>query len=791
MKFLVFLLLAPLFSGSVLAQTRCTISGYVRDSSSGESMTGVTIFIKNTPTGTISNSYGFYSLSTIAGDIELVFNYLGHKSITKKLTLRSDTIITLEMKEQGTEIQEVVITENATEQAVKTTQMSVTKLDQATIQKIPAIFGEVDIIKAIQFLPGVKTGTEGSAGFYVRGGGPDQNLILLDEAVVYNASHLGGLFSVFNADAVKEVALYKGDFPAKYGGRLSSVLDVKMKEGNRKIWGLNAGIGIVSSRFLAEAPIVKDKASFLISGRRTYFDVITEKINQANINKPNYTPIPQYFFYDLNTKINWEIGKNDRLFLSGYFGQDIFGLRPNNSRDVGRSNEISFDFSWGNATTTLRWNHIFNPKLFSNTTALFSNYQYNIQNSFGNFKLQLNSQIQDYAIKTDFDWYKNNKHQIKFGIGYTYKIFKPGGLNAGSEEDSITLNYKQLLYGNEAYIYLSDDIDITNRLRIHLGLRGSAFLAKQKLYFGAEPRLALRYKLNENWALKSSYARMYQYIHLASSSAVTLPTDIWYPCTDLVAPQTSDQIAIGITKIFPKINVVITNEIYYKWMNNLVEFREGARLFLNPNLDQDFVFGKGTSYGNEILIEKKQGKWTGWIGYTLAWTNRNFEAINNGNPYPYKYDIRNDVAVILSYDISKRATVTAAWVYRTGNALTLPKNRFAIHDLEGIYRQGLYLDPNGEINISPGLIVPNYAERNSFRMPAFHRMDLSFIWKFNKYKRWEADLNISFYNLYNRRNPFFLYFATVKNSQGFATGFQAKLASLFPLLPSVTYNVKL
>jgi hypothetical protein len=767
-------------SKKLLAQKNVTISGYVRDSLSGENLSGVVVQAKPVNLGAVSNAYGYYSLTLPAGKCELFYSYIGYALSKVTVTLSKDTTINVQLLEDAQELEAVVIEGEKITDVVNTTQMSVNTLQIETIKQLPAIFGEIDVLKVVQLLPGIKAGTEGTSGFFVRGGSNDQNLILLDDAVVYNAAHMGGLFSVFNADAVKGLKIYRGDFPAHYGGRLSSVLDVQMKEGNNKNFKATGGLGLISSRLTLEVPIQKNKSSLLISGRRTYVDLFTRLINEANKSKPNYTPLPNYYFYDLNLKANYPISEKDRLYLSGFFSSDAITLSLN---------FFSFDFSWQNSTAALRWNHLFSKKLFLNTTAIFSHYVYSINNEFADLKGQLNSRINDWVLKADFEYFPSPKHTVRLGAHYTYHMFNPSSFNAQSRDQAVRFAADQKLFGTELAAYVADDWELSNKVRINSGLRLSGFLAGSTVYSGLEPRLALRFKFTDSLAVKASYAKMYQYIHLASSSTISLPTDVWYPSTPRLGPQSSDQIALGVNWIVPFLKLTITNEIYYKWLHNQIEFRENAIIFANTRLDEEFVFGKGRSYGNELLIEKKEGKFTGWLAYTLSWTDRLFTELNNGLPFPYRYDRRHDISLVLGYKVSKRLNVNATFTFRTGEAITLPKSRFFLRDLQGVRNVVFARDSIGQFIIDPGVIIPEYQERNSFRLPLYHRLDISATWKF-KPKRGESDLNFSIYNVYNRANPFFLYFDEDRNAQGITTSISGRIIALFPIIPSITYNFK-
>ena len=761
-----------------------TISGSVKDAETGETLLGATVYAKELMKGTTSNDYGFYSLTLPASgqNITLVYSFVGYNSQEKQVVLNQSHNINIELAPLETILDDVVIKAESFKEELKSTQMSVDKITMKEAKSLPALFGEVDIIKTLQLKPGVQSGGEGFAGVYVRGGGPDQNLVLLDEAVVYNPNHLFGFFSTFNSDAVKDVKLYKGGFPAEYGGRLSSVIDVKLNDGNQKKFSGAGGLGLISSRLTLEGPIVKDRSSFIVSGRRTYADIFTRMINRNNekkvtngeIKEDDYTPIPDYYFYDLNTKINYQLNDKNRLFASGYFGRDVFGFS---------GDDFSFDFDWGNISTTARWNHVYNPKLFSNTTFTFSDYNYLIKTGFDIFEFEIGSGIRDINVKHDFYHLPNNRHTLKYGVNATYHDFEIGRLKFGGS-DSTLFSTDIGQDATELGIYASDDFEVNQKLKLNYGLRLSGFLNDKKFYWGWEPRLAANYRLNKNVSIKGSASKMYQYLHLVSNSGASLPIDVWYPSNAVVKPQQAYQLAGGINWLIGE-QFLLTNEIYYKWLINQIDFKDGADLFINPELDDEFVFGKGWGYGNEIFLEKKEGNLTGWVGYTLSWTWRQFEdltgrernAINEGEKFPPRYDRRHDVSVVAMYDISKRFTLTGTWVYGTGNAVSLPVGRFFFQDIESTY-------PDFSENI-----VPVYTKRNSFRMPAYHRLDLGLV--FNMYPKWgESNLTLSVYNAYNRRNAFFIYYDIVEDEQGIPLRLEAKQVALFPIIPSLTWNFK-
>lgn len=772
------LFLLMLFCIQVSAQ-EFTVSGTVRDASSGETLIGATVAAQNFGAGTLTNEYGFYSISLPARDsVILEFSYVGFQTQRQTVFLTEDMSLNIELG-SGVQLEEVVVKANSFEEQLKSTEMSVEAINTKEVKNIPVLLGESDVIKVIQLKPGIPSGSEGTTGLFVRGGGGDQNLIILDEAVVYNANHLFGFFSTFNTDAVKDLKIYKGGFPAQYGGRLSSVLDVKLKEGNKKEFSGSGGIGLIASRLTLEGPIQKDKSSFIVSGRRTYVDLFTRLVNQANEDDPDFEPIPDYFFYDLNTKINFDLGEKDRLFVSGYFGRDVFGFE---------GDFFDFNFDWGNATGTVRWNHVFNPKLFANTTFTYSDYQYNINNEVTGFSFDLGSNIRDANLKTDFYYVANSRHTLRFGANVTHHNFIVGRLKAGSDDGAVNFSAGQEFNGLEMGAYISDDFDVSERLKITSGLRFSGFYNDGTSYFNLEPRVASRYTLTEKWSLKASYARMVQYLHLVANSGVTLPTDIWYPSTERVKPQTSDQVALGASYLLNR-KYLINVEAYYKSLGNQLEFVDGAEIFANDDLEEEFAIGRGDAYGVEFSIEKDEGKLTGWIGYTLAFVQRgDFETIDPEGNFAQQgyfspiYDRRHDLSVVAVYELSPRLTATATFVYGSGDLRWLPSGRFTFQDVYG-----------GDFEP----IIPIYGDRNQYRLPDYHRLDLGLVWRF--FPRWgESDLTFNIVNAYDRRNTFFLFFEpefeTEEDANGNAieipTRVAAKQVSLFPILPSITWNFK-
>lgn len=776
------LLLATLLfpAGYLSAQNGFRISGTIRSADDGETLPGVSVNAPSLGLGTASNEYGFYSLLLPPNDsVEVVFSFVGYQTKTIRIALQEDLRMDIRLA-FGIELETVEVNAEGTREAMASTQMSVEAINTREVKMIPVLLGESDILKAIQLKPGIPSGSEGTTGLFVRGGGNDQNLIILDEAVVYNPNHLFGFFSTFNTDAVKDLKLYKGGFPAQYGGRLSSVIDVRLKEGNNEEFEGAGGIGLLASRLTLEGPVQKGRSSFIVSGRRTYVDLFTRAVNRAQAqNNSDANPIPDYFFYDLNAKINFQIGEKDQVFLSGYFGRDNFGF----SGDV-----FNFNFDWGNATGTARWNHIFSPRLFANTTLTVSDYQYNIGNEVTGFSSQLGSSIRDINGKADFFYALNNQHSMRFGAQITGHRFTVGRLRAGSEDGVVSFSSGRDLIAQEWGAYWGDEWEPNSKLAIQTGLRWSGFHTGGKVYQGLEPRVSGRLFLNPNTSAKLSYARMFQYLHLVANAGVALPTDVWYPSTEAVQPQISDQVAAGISWA-PGKRWIINTEVYYKKLQRQLEFVDGAQIFVNDDLENEFAIGEGQAYGWELSIEKKQGILTGWIGYTFARVTReNFSPLDPGRsfsqqgPFSPIYDRRHDLSVVLFWEISRRLSATATFVYGSGDLRWLPSGRFTFQDVAG-----------AEVRT----IVPVFQDRNTFRLPAYHRLDAGLIWRF--FPRWgESDLTFSVINAYDRRNVFFIYldpvFATDAGNNAtpfqIPTGIKAKQVSLFPVLPSITWNFK-
>jgi hypothetical protein len=778
--FLLIFTISALFSFS----QKYTISGYVKDSASGESLLGANVYLKELLKGSNTNNYGFYSITVQKGEYTFVVSYVGYNDFIQKVNLNKDVKMNVTLKENVFTTKEVVITGQKADQNVETTQVGTFEMPVDKIKKLPAFMGEVDVLKAIQLTPGVQSAGEGNSAFYVRGGGPDQNLILLDEAVVYNASHLLGFFSVFNADALKNVELIKAGMPANYGGRLASVLDIDMKEGNNKKFEVDGGIGLIASRLTVQGPIKKEKCSFIVSGRRTYADLIMKPF----LNESSPLKKGGYYFYDINAKINYIFSDKDRLFLSGYFGRDKFSMQGQNG---GFSNSID----WGNATFTIRWNHLFNDKLFLNTSATYSNYAFNLAASQNAYDMKLKTGVTEYNGKLDFSYLPSMRHNIKFGLNYAYHILMPNNASARSGETAFDLGSPVKLHCQDISVYVNDDFDLTENIKINGGLRYTFYqqLGPYDKYtlneFGKisdtihydkwqniqtynhlEPRISVRFGINSKSSIKASFTMNYQYIHMASYSSVSLPTDIWIPSSEIVKPQFGTQYSLGYFRNFNKNMFESSIEVYYKKMKNQIEFKEGSQPEdnLKNNIDNNLTFGDGESYGVELFFRKKIGKTTGWVGYTLSWTTRTFPEINNGETYFAKYDRRHDISIVFSQEIGKRITIAAVWVYATGNAMTLPVSRYFIS----------------------GNVVNQYSPRNSFRMPAYHRLDLSLTLEGKKKKRFQSNWNFSIYNVYSRMNPYYIYFETTGDLTTFNLQTVAKQVSLFPIIPSVTWNFK-
>ncbi|TDB68095.1 TonB-dependent receptor [Arundinibacter roseus] len=790
-----------LSSGICFSQNLLTISGFVRESGSQEQLPGVNVFVPGTAFGTVTNTYGFYSLTLPAADsLRLIYSFVGYEKTERLLSPFSQNTTLNIFLASVNQLDEVTVSARRQEDYVsRSAQMSQVEIPIQQIKKIPAFFGEKDVLKVLQLMPGVQKGTEGQTGLYVRGGGPDQNLIILDDAVVYNASHLFGFFSIFNSDALKSVELTKGGFPARYGGRLSSVLDMNMKEGSKDKLHGEGGIGLISSRLTLEGPLTKSKkASFLVSGRRTYIDILAAPLIKSQQRNDPTQVRPGYYFYDLNAKVNVDLGAKDKLYLSGYFGRDRFY-----ANEIGPEIDSRNGLDWGNATATLRWNHLFGQKLFANTSLIASNFNFGVNSytkdiyedgsSGDEFSLDYTSKIRDFGIKTDFDFYPNTQHAIKFGVQATFHRFVPSALAIqGSFFDQSIERSVRPVNSVESGIYVEDTWQPFNALKMNVGFRLSSFTTESKNYIRPEPRFSAALRLAKDFSFKVSYAHMNQYVHLLSNTGLGLPTDLWVPTTDRVAPQQSKQIAAGFAKDLENPALTLTLEGYYKDMNNILNYKEGSS-FLSLdgenanelNWENNVTSGRGWSYGTEFLIQKKYGRLSGWIGYTLSWTQWKFPELNFGQTFFPRYDRRHDLSVVGIFELTKRITLSATWVYGTGNALTIPLSTYNVYRDNATSPYNQFLDWTGRG-------VNEYGAKNSFRAEPFHRMDIAVQFR-KKLKHHERTWEFGVYNAYNRRNPFFYDIASepVTNAAGTTTYRNVlKRYSLFPFLPSFSYNFK-
>ncbi|MFN4813567.1 MAG: TonB-dependent receptor [Bacteroidota bacterium] len=783
---------------------KLTISGYLKDSVTNEFLIGATVQLANTSVGVSSNDYGFYSLQADKGKITLQVNYIGYEQKVIALNLTTNTTLDILLSEKGQTLSEVVVSSTKANQRIVSTEMSTEKLTAKDIKQIPMVLGEADVIKSIQLLPGVSAPNEGSGGFNVRGGSADQNLILLDEAIVYNPSHLFGFFSVFNADALKDATIYKGGIPSKYGGRLSSVLDIRMREGSNKKFSATGGIGLLSSRVTLETPLGKvhengANGSMLISGRRSYADIFLPLFPDTTINRN------KLYFYDLNFRSNYRLSTNDRVFLSGYFGRDRIDV-PN-----------GFGNSWGNITGTLRWNHLFSSKLFMNVSAIYSNYDYEIKFYPGNsFKWQ--SSLSNLNFKADFDYYANEKHNIKFGLGSIYYTFNPGNVTPFGSKSSVVATNNPLKYALENYTYLQDDYKITSNLSIMYGLRISNFaqLANEpipvynsdqpvvfnptinnyqngtvKSYnkyqkntflnnsYGVEPRINVNYQLSESASLKAGYNRMFQYIHLLSTATSPTPLDIYTPSSSFIKPQISDQIATGYFKNIKDNKYEISVEGYYKWMQNQFDFIDGASPLLNNSPETILLNGSARSYGLEFMVKKGEGRFTGWISYTLSKAERKTpginggRGINNGDYYATNYDKPHNLAVTANYKLSEKWSFSANFIFQSGRPITYPESKYTFN----------------------GLSIPEYSERNAHRLPAYNRLDVSATLKGKETKKWKSQWVFGIYNIYNRQNAANITFreSVIINNNNYEVGTginKAYKLTYFGIAPSVSYEFK-
>ncbi len=772
-KFKVFII-AIFWGLSIWGQNKYTISGYVRDSKSGEELTGARIGINELPyTGIITNSFGFYSLTIPQGIYTATVSFVGYETLSFPVNLTKSIIHNFSLSEKVKELNEVVVTSEKRNDNVTSNQMGVEKLNIQEIKSIPAFFGERDVLKTLQLLPGIKSAGEGNSGFYVRGGTTDQNLIQLDGAIVYNVSHLLGFFSVFNPDAIRDVTIYKGSIPAEFGGRLSSVLDINMKEGNNKEYEVSGGIGLISSRITVDGPIKKDKGSFIISGRRTYADLILRSLVDINVIRDSTLKGTQLYFYDLNAKANYRITGNDRIFLSGYFGKDVLGI-------------TTFGFDWGNSTATLRWNHLFNNKLFSNTSLVYNDFNYTLNNGSATNPINVVSKIRDYTFKQDYQYFPTENSQIKFGFISTFHKMVPGTITSN---DTNTIRQSLPIKNSvENAIYFSHEYKFTSKLHVNYGFRMSEFsllgpspfykydtynfidsvkrivdsTTRVKNFFEPEPRLSISYVINNKSSIKASVARNVQYLHLLSNSTTGSPTDMWIPSSYNTVPETSVQYALGYFRNFDENNYEFSAEVYYKNLRHQVDYIKGAQLIFNANVESQIIYGGGRAYGLELFFKKTYGRFNGWVSYTLARSERKFEGINNGNWYPAKQDRTHDISIVLIYGLSKGWTLSGTWVYNTGDAVTFPKGAYMIGDR----------------------LIFLYTDRNGNRMPAYHRLDLGATKQLKKKGKYESNLSFSLYNAYMHDNAYSITFRQNEKTKQI----EAVQTTLFKLVPSITYN---
>ncbi|MDB5011470.1 MAG: TonB-dependent receptor [Mucilaginibacter sp.] len=755
-----------------LAQKKFTISGIIKDEATGEALIGATVTIKGMPNNAVlGNTYGFYSLSALEGDYTLTYTFVGYTPVSRTISLHNDVNLNITLNSKNS-LQEVVISNKTpNNDNVLSPQMGVEKLDMSQINSVPVIFGEKDILKTISLLPGVEAASEGNTGYYVRGGASDQNLILLDEATVYNASHLFGFFSTFNSDAIKGASLYKGGMPAQYGGRLSSVLDVKMNEGNNKEYTVDGGIGLISSRIKVEGPVVKDKGSFMISARRTYIDFFLKGSSDSNLRASSI------YFYDLNAKFNYHFDQKNAIYLSGYFGKDVLGLQN------------TFGTNWGNATGTLRFNHIFTNKLFSNTSLIYSNYNYTIQSFVTDNQFKATSAINDLNLKEDLQYFIDSKHTLTFGFNAVNHNLAPGSITS-TRTSGINNNNVQSRYGIETAAYISDEWHISTKLNLLYGLRLSdIFLrgpgtfntydvsgkiinsatygsgAVVKSYFNLEPRFSASYTLDDQNSIKASYNRNTQNIHILSNSTSSTPTDLYVLSSNNIKPEIADQVSAGYFKNFNENIFEFSGEVYYKWLQNQIDYKNGAQLIANPNVESQLVYGIGRAYGLELLLKKKHGKFNGWIAYTLSKTEGKFNGINNGNYFPNKYDRTHNISVVGIYQLNKKWTFSSTFVYGTGDAVTYPTGKYNLNGLTTYY----------------------YSSRNGYREPSTNHLDLGATLEGKQHKKYHSSWTFGIYNVYNHKNP---YTITFQDSKTDPTRTEAVETSLFGIIPSVTWNFK-
>lgn len=736
-----------------------TISGHVYDRSDGESLPGATIYLPELQSGTATNAYGFYSLTPSINAFRVQVSYLGYQSIDTTLVLDQNLKLTFYLRENVGELQEIEVSAAPLElqEQVNSTRMGTIKLQPKEIAFIPTLGGESDLIKVAQLLPGVTSGSEGSTGMFVRGGTDDQNLVVLDDAVVYNLGHLFGFFSVFNSDAIKNVELVKGAFPANTGGRLSSVMDVRMNEGSLQRYNIRGGIGLLTSRLTIDGPIIPNKMSFMVAGRRTYIDKVFQTFG---ISLP-------YYFYDYNAKLNYKISENDRIYVSTYLGDDVLALNETTETDEG-DEDLGFGFKLGNFTSTIRWNHIYdNQKMFSNVTLHQTRFKYDITGTFIENNILIRSQIQDVGLTADWEYFEDPENKFIFGAQTVGHFFRPNVIGTSGEiSDFVEGRRGQLIQNLEGAIYVANERELSDRLSVNLGLRYSFTFTEDKTYTGPEPRLAARFKFNDRNSVKASYSLMRQYMHRVSSSSIALPTDLWYPVTSTIKPQSSHQISAGYTRIFPEPQISLTLEGYYKSLENLIEYREGASLILNDNFERELLAGNGDSYGIEILIRKSNGLFNGWASYSISKTSRTFDELNEGRTYPARYDRRHVANLVSIFELNDRVSFSAVWTYQSGAWFT-PQT-------------GQFLMPNA--SLTEVELIPIYGERNGTPLGASHRLDINFILKPRGKRRFGGEWHIGAYNFYNRSAPFRV---AIENN---GVAYEYVQQGLFGFIPSIAYN---
>ncbi len=758
-----------LTGSSLLAQPRPSVSGYVRDARTGEALIGATVYSPVLKTGTQTNNYGFYSLNLPVSDsATVVFSYIGYVTRTVRLPPgQNQTILPIDLSAEGRLLDEVSVRTSVGDDNVQRPQMSTINVPMQQIRTLPMIAGERDVLKVIQFLPGVQSGNEGTTGFFVRGGNIDQNLVLLDEATVYNPNHLFGLFSTFNVNALNSVNLIKGGFPAQYGGRLSSVLDITMRDGNRNTFSGEGGIGLLSANLTLEGPVQRGKSSFMVSARRSYIDLLLKPFMTGS----NST---SYALYDLNAKLNYELGQRDHLFVSVFRGQDQAAFTGASS--------LNYGIGFGNGTATLRWNHLLGQKLFVNTSLIYNSYSLALSTTQGNYYALLYTGIRDWAAKSTIEWYPSPAHSVKAGVQVAEHRFAPASYSArvpktgnplSLQPDSIAYNYAR-----EWAFFVNDEWRLSDKIGVSLGVRVPVYSARGTTYTRLEPRLTVKYTLAPGLSVKAAYTEMNQFLHLVPSSTASLPTDIWISSSPVVQPQFSRQVALGLFRNFARNTYEVSVETYYKSMQHQVLFRQGTQLLVNTNIDSQLSFGRGESFGVEVFIRKNAGgsslpKLTGWLAYTLSKTTQTFADLNYGEPFPFTYDKRHVLSVVGSYALSARWLLSANFVFNSGGAYTLPAGRVSVVGDASLY-DGTYYD---------------FTNRNNARFRAYNRLDLSVAYRRKRHllgNAYDSEWVLSAYNVYSRLNPYFIYLTTDQT-----TGQpQARQVSLLPIIPSVSYSVK-